>query len=279
MNKQIFKTALKDIIFIDIDMGAREEMPEPIQKVIDYKKSLDKFDNDALLYRHPLYAELKAIGLAYIKEGVCKTKLITGKQEDIINEFAEMNLSGRTLCGWNLNGYKLPWLRHKFMEQGLVKKYFSFSFNDAGKKPWDLENLTIDLMKITSGSLYAPMSFEETCALMGVGNISLNTEGYSKKHFIKRLENTVSLFMKLREDDIELEYEEVIGDISKLPLFDRLLHQDNFTEIDLEEIKELVKGLNDGERVKAKDIIGAAIVKGKAKEDRDRLRVLKKVFS
>lgn len=278
MNKQIFKTDLKDIIFIDIDMGEREEIPEHIQKVIDYKKALDKFDNEALLYRHPLYAELKSIGLAYIKDGVCKTKLITGKQEDIINEFAEMNLSGRTLCGWNLNAYKLPWLRHKFMEQGLVKKYFSFSFNDAGKKPWDLENLTIDLMKITGGSLYAPMSFEETCALMGVENISLNTGEYSKKHFIRRLENTVSLFLKLREEDIELEFEEVIGDISKLPLFDRFLHQDNFTETDLEEIKELVKDLGEEEKKIAKQIFTAAIVKGKVKEDKVRVKTLEAIL-
>jgi len=268
MNKQITTTKQSQIIFIDLHIGQRDEISAPMQRAMDYK--LKKTDNDTF-YNHPLYNRLDAISLAYINKGKVKVKIIQGTEKEILEQFHGLGLQSRVVCGWNVKGYKLPWLRHKFLAHGMVNEYMEYNFNDSGKKPWDLDKVVIDLMTTVSGALYSSLSFEEACVLMGLESIAYPSQNLDVENLTNRIYNLVLLYLRLRDEE-DMEVELVDGGIDKMPVLQRLLMQDSILDKDIEELKHIMDNMED--KTITFEIFKAAVAKGKVREDKRKFKKL-----
>lgn len=271
MNQKINKTDIESMLFFDGEFVSRHKELDTSSKEFELfqYKNRDRQTDELLsdeetvkLYKkkaalNPIYNRIVALTIAYVKEGVCYYKCLTGTELDITESFYNILSSGRyILVSFNGIGFDCPSIRIAAIRSGcnipLNEKY-----NDSGKKTWNITDNHIDLMEVFTGTMYNNFSLDEVCYLMGIEspkNGDIKGSEVTKEYYEKGLEKILSynkrdvislvqIVVKLKGID-DLEYvdktEEVL-EIKELSLLERL-YEENYLSEDLKEkLSKLLK--------------------------------------
>lgn len=114
----------------------------------------------------PVYGKVVGIGLGYVpSKGGLTTKFLWGEEKEMIAEAYDMLTTGsRTLTGYGIMPYGLPFLRTRALHHGISVPP---KYNDMGLKPWGMENRVLDLMTYIKGGGYN-LSLAEACMVFGI---------------------------------------------------------------------------------------------------------------
>jgi DNA polymerase elongation subunit (family B) len=84
----------------------------------------------------PEYGIIASITIAYQKDDKTNIKVITGNTEkEILEEFNKIiTTAGRTICGWNIKNFDIPWIIKKCVLYDLLVSPRIFIY---GAKPWE----------------------------------------------------------------------------------------------------------------------------------------------
>lgn len=183
MYKSLKSLNIEGMLFMDIEtVSKNKDLEIDSREYLNFQwKNRQKENNDefltddelSALYKktaalHPAYNKIVCISVAYIKDTVLHYKSLTGSQEDIIRQYFTMLNSGKfTPVGFNIVGFDVPTIRMKGSEEGLMEE-LNEKYSDVSKKPWDLESIYVDLMKVFKGTYFYNLSFDEVCMIHSV---------------------------------------------------------------------------------------------------------------
>lgn len=124
------------------------------------------YDKTAAL--SPIYGKIVCISAGYINGAEFRMTSFVGEEKDILKSFIEtVKSSKRVLCGYN-TPFDVPYIRKRFIANGLPDYLNNLQGNDSFMKPWDLDKIIIDLMVAWKGVGYTTDSLEEVCFALGI---------------------------------------------------------------------------------------------------------------
>lgn len=184
MNQAIKNLKYENLIFFDLEMASQYKdlrENERMLEVFRYKErnreteELLSIDDTASLYNkkaalNPLFGKIVvgSLGLIDIKSNTIRLTSFKGKEVDIINGMVEFfNKNGkRRIVGFNSTAFDLCYLRKRHNILGL-ENYPEY-LNDVGKKSWDMEKVTTDIMSLFKGSGFITDGLDDLCMAFGV---------------------------------------------------------------------------------------------------------------
>lgn len=145
------------------------------------KELIERFYTEAGLY--PSFGTIVCISAGFFHQDKIHLRSFCGTSEkEIVDGFLDfvskfVNNRGRVLhLGHNIIDFDLPFLRRSYS-----KYYNMFSYpvymSDIGKKPWDMEELALDTMKLYKGTSFTFTSMAEVAVMLGLPSPKIDTDG------------------------------------------------------------------------------------------------------
>lgn len=184
MNQAIKNLKYENLIFFDLEMASQYKDlrdNERMLEVFRYKKrnkdteellsiedTVALYDRDAAL--NPVFGKIccATLGLVDVKNNKIRLTSFKGAEDSIINGVVStLNLaSKRRVVGFNSTAFDLCYLRKRHNILGL-ENYPEY-LNDVGKKSWDMDKVTTDIMSQFKGSGFMTDGLDELCMAFGV---------------------------------------------------------------------------------------------------------------
>lgn len=172
MNKLLKTLNIEDILFFDFRIQKRSDTLNTDELTYLFKqKHRDCEDIEKLYETQGLtyigFNEISSVAVAFIKNGVCNYKLLSGSEQDIIKQFYEITAKFRVVAGVNSIGYKLPLLQMNGARYFDVTELIPEPFNVAGKKPWDIK-FVLDITEQFKGTYFISPTLHDMCYHFGI---------------------------------------------------------------------------------------------------------------
>lgn len=182
MNNIIKSIKLSDCLFFDIETVRQKEVLEkddPLWNILRWQyrnKDTDELATDEEIefnYRKnggllPELGKIACITMGQFKDDVFYIKSYYGDEPTIIREFVKkVNSQKFILCGFNVKGFDLPFIRKRAAILG-VDYIDKTKGNDSGIKPWDMDGTVVDLMEHWRGSNFINTSLELVCYALDI---------------------------------------------------------------------------------------------------------------
>lgn len=183
MTPQLRNLRLEDTLIVDIETASRykdikKENPDMLE-VFQYKrrdretseippeeKAIEMYNKEAAL--SAVYGQIVCITVGSWKKGKLIIHSFTGDESKIIKNFVKLVKSRSfKLVGYNLR-FDIPYIRKRALHNNISEYLTPQQGLDVGVKPWDFDEIAIDLMNIMKGVGWANESLEETCLLLNV---------------------------------------------------------------------------------------------------------------
>ena len=181
--KEILKQyPLRTILSFDLEMASQVEELDPkseMYKVFRYKKrdrETEKLPTQAETQKlwkreaalNPIFGQIVCASASIkIKEEGIYSKTFTGTEREVVEGITKVLEDHKgIIAGFNIVGFDLPYLRKRHAILGLSN--FPPKLQDVGKKPWDMDNTILDIMKFWKGSSFYNDSLDELCLAFGV---------------------------------------------------------------------------------------------------------------
>lgn len=192
MNAKIKSLNFDNLLFMDIetvrgeetfdenhphyDVWAWKQRDHDTNEIPTADEVIQSYYNKAAL--SAIWGKVVCISVGYISGGELHKKSFTGPEEIILREFVEMvKKSKRTLVGYNVIKFDIPFIRKRFFINGLDNYLDAKQGNDVYAKPWDLDESIFDLMVAWKGSSFANDSLDEVAMAFGIKNPKANLHG------------------------------------------------------------------------------------------------------
>lgn len=262
MNKNLKKINKEEILFFTLDVVSNSEELDISSKEYElFKEKIRKSEgelddnslNDLYLEKGSLkmfYGSVATISVGFYKEGVFRTKLLKGTEEEILIQFADISSKFTFVCGWNSLGWSLPLITNLSNKYFDVSENLSDAVNLSGKKPWECRN-TIDLFDIVKGTYYGAPTLKEALWFYKIEEDLLNGEDINKiwwkgdrdvifNNSQNKLINLFQLFNSVRWENEEFEVinvsSEKIKELSVKEILVKVANSNSFSEKDKEVI-------------------------------------------
>jgi len=265
MNIPLTTYPLTKLLFFDLIVGDKIELTDKEQELFDWQKS--KLEGEDYYTSKPIFKVLEAVSLSYFNEddNDWRVDVTTGTEEEIckgvIKKLQSKAFDAYKLIGWNIGGHKLPFLRLKATSKGV--NYLGVKYNDSGRKPWELGDITFDLLPIISGSYHTRMSFEETCAMYRVECLNSWEEYDDIEQFAEsRAKSHIDLYTAITKPE-ELAEETKVE--NKKGIFNKIYDQGVLMNEDKKKLKKMAASMTAKEKGMLCDIIQAATLQKSGK--------------
>jgi 3'-5' exonuclease len=184
LNNKIKQLNINDILFFDCEMVRRnkelvigseehflfreKERDRTTDEYLDDEILIDLYQRKAAL--KPAFNKIVCISIGAMKDDVLNIKSFYGDDEKkLVEDFYKVVKPPKTpytsVCGWNIKGFDLPMTRFASLRHGVNP--VNHSFNDSGKKPWELPGV-VDLMEDIKGTYFTPFSLNEVCYMLDI---------------------------------------------------------------------------------------------------------------
>lgn len=178
MNQIIRNLNHNQLLFLDIETASGErEIPKDLIPILQWKfrdKETDKLPTkkeieEIYKKRSALDAttgKIVTVTCGYINQGKIYLKTFSGEEKDILTGVvATLTHGTRIIVSVNGTQFDLPYMRKRCNILGIK---FPEHLNDVGKKPWELDKYSLDLMVAFKGANYMNTGLAEMCWAFGV---------------------------------------------------------------------------------------------------------------
>lgn len=275
MNSKVNSLKIEDILFFDVECVREHETLDPNSKEFDLfqqktrNKDTDEFlteDEVIELYKRKgalyfAHNKIVCITVAVVSQGKIHVKTFKGDQKSIIKKFyASINKDKKTIpAGYNVIAFDFPLIRTKALQEG-INSLLPERFNDAGKKPWNFEEVNkninvLDLMPLMKGTTYTNLTLDESCHLVGIESPKDKIDGskVSDYYYDGKLDGIatycekdtvacVQLFQKMRSEEVitDVVIHKDDDTIEELPVLNDLFINKSFNSDIKEKLKEKI---------------------------------------
>lgn len=282
MKENLIKLDQKKLLFCDIECvsGKRSsELGTTEFELYKYKlrnKETDELPSDDFVIDHyikraalnPLYGKIISISIGIINGNEARLKTFKGEEKDILKDFVEfVNSNDYILIWWNQD-FDLPYLRKRFVINGLADYLADKRGNDSMEKPWTLKG-TLDLMQVWKGISFYNDSINEVAFSLGIKSpkSDMNGSQVSEEYYKGNIEKIynynrqdvlclMQIFRKfigqslltLNEDEVKAE---------KIPIIKKL-GTGNITAAEEKKLNKLMESMNESEKIIASELLIAA---------------------
>ena len=293
MTEQIYNLQYKDLLFFDVETVRSEEnfdenstsfniwqhknRNRENNELPETQKTIELYKNKAAL--NPIFGKIVCITTGYVHNETIHLKSYTGDEKTILRDFVSMvKNSNRKLVGVNITQFDLPYTRQRFFINRLSNYLNKRQGLDVGVKPWDLEEVIVDLMKLWQGTYYYPSSLNEMCYAFGVKSPKDDIDGSQVSdayyrgeidrivHYCEKDVVAVINILRTWREEPQLEYEghkEEEKLILNPDLYKNLYAAGKLTKQTKDIIKLKSQQLNKNEKEKFVTLIKAALNKDK----------------
>jgi uncharacterized protein YprB with RNaseH-like and TPR domain len=294
MTTELFNKNQDKLIFLDIetvrgvdkfnkdshlfDLFRYKNRDRTTMKLPTIAETIKLYKNKAAL--NPIYGKVVVVTMAFIHDEKIYLKTIKGHDEKkILKETVDIlnNNSGKDIVIWNKD-FDLPFLRKRFVINGL-EGYLSDSMgNDSMKKPWTLKGV-LDLMEVWRGISFYNDSLEEVSVALGLDSPKDKMNGaevsdyyYSgklddiAKYCEKDVVSLVNIYRKFVNKPIITDILIKTSDENeKTGIIDKIKNEGRYTSIHEKEILSIIKDFSKKEKCDTVEIINAALSLNKNK--------------
>jgi hypothetical protein len=136
----------------------------------DYVFNSIESSGNKSFFPYPEITKITRLSCGFVVDDTIRIKVLSGEEADIIKEFYTF-VQGKILCGYNLTGFIIPYIRLRAMSLNID---IPESIDERGLKPWDIsfevsaKLLVIDLLPLIKGTLTSFISLHSACFLMGI---------------------------------------------------------------------------------------------------------------
>jgi len=176
MNQKIRNLQYEKLLFVDIetvrdienfdenhphyDNWAWKQRNKENNQLLTTEENIAIYNNKAALLAE--WGKIVCISVGFIKDEELRIKSFTGEEKDILKEFKDLVVStGRMVAGHNIIGFDVPFMRKRWVINGLGEFLSEKQGNDVYQKPWLLDDSLFDTMVAWKGSGFANTSLEE----------------------------------------------------------------------------------------------------------------------
>jgi predicted PolB exonuclease-like 3'-5' exonuclease len=273
----------KKILFFDIETSSVLPTITPGTREFDlfrYKRRDNK--TDALLseeetiaeYKRtaalsPIYGKIVSISIGMIKnDDTIYLKTFSGDEAKILKDFVELvnSLSGYLLCAWNID-FDIPYIRKRFVINGLTDYLSDACGNDSMEKPWTIRGL-LDLMAVWKGISFYNDSLDEVSYALGVKSPKSGLKGaeVSAAYHSGRLDEIIkyneedvvaliNIFQKLTERNIIEGREYSTKEVEKVPMLKKLSNGTKLSKAEQTKLDKEITKLSDKQKDMATEIL------------------------
>lgn len=183
MNNIIKNLDYNKLIFFDLEMASclpKLEVDSELFKIFQYKKrdrvtdELPDAEETQRLWKKdaaldPITGCIISGCVGVVKDEQIHLKSFKGEEKEVVSGIVEaLTNQDRIWTGFNNNAYDNSYLRKRF--QILQLGSFPEKYNDSGKKPWDMDKVSIDIMSLFKGSSFYSNNLDELCWAFGISS-------------------------------------------------------------------------------------------------------------
>lgn len=176
MNSSIRNLNYNQVIFYDLEMASclpELDVDSELFKIFQYKKrnrdtdELPSIEETQRLWKKnaaldPITGRIISGVVGVVKDDEIHLKSFKGEEKDVITGVVEaLTNQPRIWTGFNSSAYDSPYLRKRFQILGLG--HFPEKYNDIGKKSWDMDKVSLDIMSLFKGSSFYSNNLDELC--------------------------------------------------------------------------------------------------------------------
>lgn len=144
---------MKPILFFDIECSYDHTLPDQYQSFIDRKEG--NIDRIKFL---PEYNQVITISIGRISaDNTVQVKTLEGTEKEMIEQFYTY-ADKYILSWWNILTFDLPFIIKRWLHHGIPVPP---TLKLKGKKPWDLDDLFLDLARVYQGPTLNMSSLED----------------------------------------------------------------------------------------------------------------------
>lgn len=181
MVKELLNYREEDLLFVDIETASNKgDISLDSKELSLFQWKMREKDTDNLLplmevkrlYKQkaalfPIYGQIICITLGVIRNEKATLITYSGKEKEILQRFVHtVNKSNKVLVFWNAD-FDLPYIRKRFVINGLQDYLNDTVGNDAMKKPWTLRGV-LDLMQVWKGINWGNDGLNEVAWSLGL---------------------------------------------------------------------------------------------------------------
>lgn len=160
------KIAKNKIMFVNLETDNIEITDDYFDHVFN---SIESSGNKSF-FPYPEITKITRLSCGFVVDDTIRIKVLTGEESNIIKEFYTF-AQGKVLCGYNLTGFIIPYIRLRAMALGID---IPISLDERGLKIWEVsfessaKLFVIDLLPLVRGTLTSFMSLHSVCFLLGI---------------------------------------------------------------------------------------------------------------
>lgn len=203
----------KNLVFIDIKSSPEYDKLEddfftyPFWKLKSQEttkaKIIKDYENSAGLY--PSFSKIVCVSLGYYNDKKFEIKSFYGEEKSILSNlivWLDSNLNKRKLAGHLIKDFDLNFLytRIKANEYPVPD-----CINFVGKKPWDIEDMVLDIDTLWRGGSRWSESLPNIAYALNIPYGDIDDKGTLTRKYLKKGE--IEKVVELCERDVEIAYE------------------------------------------------------------------------